>query len=297
MSKQFCGYVTIIGAPNAGKSTLVNALVGEKISIVTPKVQTTRHRIRGICMSGEAQIIFIDTPGVFDAQEKFEKAMVNAAWSALDEADAVLWIVDAGGRDPVAKTAAISERMKQLKKPVFITLNKIDLISKERLMELAVAFHSATQFETFMISALKEDGTKDILKRLAELMPESPWLYPPDELSDSTERMMAAEITREQCFMHLGQELPYSLAVDTEAWEEKSDGSVKISQIIYVQREAHKKMVIGAGGAKLKTIGEKARKQITHALGRKAHLFLHVKVREDWKNQREFYTGIGLDYK
>jgi len=297
MTKQKCGYVAIIGAPNAGKSTLINALVGEKISIVTPKVQTTRHRIRGICMQEDAQIIFIDTPGVFDAKEKFEKAMVNAAWSSLDEADAVLWIVDASSRDPVAKTADISERMKQLKKTVFIALNKIDLIPKERLMELAQAFHSATHFETFMISALKEDGTQDILKRLGELMPESPWLYPPDELSDSTERMLAAEITREQCFMQLGQELPYSLAVDTEAWEEKSDGSVKISQIIYVLREAHKKMVIGAGGAKLKLIGEKARKQITHALGRKAHLFLHVKVREDWKNQREFYTGIGLEYK
>jgi GTP-binding protein Era len=297
MTEKHCGIVAIVGEPNAGKSTLINRLVGGKVSIVTPKAQTTRFNIRGVCASGEAQLIFVDTPGIFDAGKQFEKAMVKAAWAGIGEADAVLMVIDAsrGLRD---STKQLIEHVKSnTQKPVCLALNKIDRVTKTELIELAAACDAYNLFEKiFMISALKGNGTDDVKNHLACHMPSSPWLYPEDQMSDISLRLLAAEITREKLFMFLDQELPYATFVETEHWEE-TDEQTKISQIIYVQRENQKKIVIGDGGAMLKKVGTAARKELLGILGKRVHLALFVKVKENWKEDRESYSLLGLEFR
>jgi GTP-binding protein Era len=299
-----CGFAAIIGAPNAGKSTLINALVGTKIAIVSPKVQTTRMPVRGIAMEGETQIVFVDTPGIFRPRRRLDRAMVGSAWAGAEEADAVLLIVDAadlvadpsslGARD----THSILEGLKQspAKKKALI-LNKIDGMKRTDLLPLVERFHAEGVFEdVFLISALKGEGVSDIAAWVASRMPESPWLYPEDQAADIPSRLLAAEVTREKIYLRLHDELPYSSAVETEKWEERSDGSVKIDQIIYVQREGQKAIVLGKGGQTIKIIGGLAREELEVMFGRRVHLFLFVKVREDWAENSEHYKEIGLDF-
>lgn len=299
MSKTSCGFVAIIGEPNTGKSTLINALVGQKISITTPKPQTTRTNVRGVLTEKNTQIIFIDTPGIFAAGHLFEKSMVKAAWSGAGDADAVLVMVDA--------TKGITEGLQQLlsavaplaKKPLFAAINKLDKVSKERLLELATALSKYTIFrEILFISALKKDGMSDVKSTLAKVMPEGPFHYPEDVVSDVQLRMLAAEITREKLFFLMEQELPYACMVETEQWEEtysSREGMVTISQVIYVQREAHKKMVIGEGGAMIKRIGSSARRELEKMLEKKVHLSLFVKVKQGWKEDKETFRLLGLE--
>lgn len=289
-----CGTIAIIGAPNAGKSTLLNRLTGSKLAIVTPKVQTTRNRILGIAMHGEAQCIFVDTPGIFRAREKFEKAMVASALSGARDADAILLLVDAE-RGICPDTRRILEEISGYDAEKILVLNKIDLVRKERLLALAQELFAAAAFgECFMISAQNGDGTETLLPSLAERLPASPHLYPEDEITDMPLRVMAAEITREKLFMRLRQELPYHIAVETEEWKEET--AVTVRQVIYVRSEGQKTIVIGKGGAGLKTVGEAARKELERMLGRRVHLFLFVKVAENWKENRRFYEAIGLEY-
>lgn len=297
MPETRCGFVAIVGEPNAGKSTLLNQLVGGKISIVTPKVQTTRFNIRGVCMHNQAQIIFVDTPGIFDATKKFEKAMVQAAWSGIGDADAVLVLVDAcqGLRDTTR--ALLTSIGKQNAKPVSLALNKVDRVEKESLFALAQSCSELANFDrVFMISALKGNGVPDILKHLSAHLPSGPFLYPEDELSDIPMRLLAAEITREKIFLKLEKELPYSVFVETETWEE-GDTSIKIAQAITVQRENQKKIVIGDKGQMIKQIGMIARKDIERQTQKRVHLSLFVKVRANWKEDSESYRLLGLEYK
>lgn len=297
------GFVALIGAPNAGKSTLLNALVGTHIAIVTPKVQTTRARMTGICMTGDVQIAFVDTPGIFAPKRRLDRAMVAAAWSAIEDADAVVLVVDAAraarskdGIDP--ETAEIAAALKARAVAAVLALNKIDLLAREPLLAIAAAHDRAAPFaRIFMISAETGEGVDDLKTHLAALMPEGPWLYPPDQLSDAPMRLLAAEITREQAFMQLHQELPYGLAVESENWEEREDGSVRIDQVIYVARDNHKGMVLGKGGARIKAIGEASRRRLEDLLGRRVHLFLHVKVKPDWMDRPEHYRELGLEFK
>lgn len=295
--KTKCGIVAIIGEPNAGKSTLINRLVGGKVSIVTPKVQTTRFNVRGVCVSGDAQLIFIDTPGIFDASKSFEKAMVSAAWSGIGDADAVILLLDAtrGLRD---STITIIERLKEnTKKPVSLVINKIDAIEKTSLFALVTACNEHGVFDKiFMISALNGDGIADVVTHLTALMPTSPWLYPAEQMSDISMRLLASEITREKIFLRLDQELPYSIFVETESWEE-TDNFVKVSQAILVQREGQKKIVIGDKGAMIKAIGTSARHELEKMLEKKIHLELFVKVKPNWKNDSESYRLLGLEFK
>ena len=292
-----CGVIAIIGEPNAGKSTLINQLVGGKVSIVTPKVQTTRFNIRGVMVEGASQLIFVDTPGIFDAAKNFEKAMVQAAWSGIGDADAVLMLIDAklGLRDN-AKT--IIEALKKNKnKPVCLAINKVDTIDKPALFELATACDNYKLFDRiFMISALKGDGVKDVTKYLGSLLPEGPFLYPEDHLSDIPMRLLAAEITREKLFLKLDQELPYSIFVETETWDE-TETSITIAQAITVQREGQKKIVLGEKGAMIKAIGTEARKELNRLTDKRVHLNLFVKVRSGWKDDSESYRLLGLEYK
>jgi len=299
-----CGFAAIIGAPNAGKSTLINALVGSKVAIVSPKVQTTRMPVRGIAMAGETQIIFVDTPGIFRPRRRLDRAMVSSAWSGAEEADAVLLIVDAadltanasspGARD----TMAILEGLRDNKtKRKALVLNKIDGMKRTDLLPLVEKFHAEGVFEdVFLVSALKGEGVADVASWVAVRMPESPWLYPEDQAADIPSRLLAAEVTREKIYLRLHDELPYSSAVETEKWEERKDGSVKIDQIIYVQRESQKPIVLGKGGQTIKIIGGLAREELETLFGRRVHLFLFVKVREDWAENSEHYKEIGLDY-
>ena len=299
-----CGFAAIIGAPNAGKSTLINALVGSKVAIVSPKVQTTRMPVRGIAMAGETQIIFVDTPGIFRPRRRLDRAMVSSAWSGAEEADAVLLIVDAadltanasspGARD----TMAILEGLRDNKtKRKALVLNKIDGMKRTDLLPLVEKFHAEGVFEdVFLVSALKGEGVGDVASWVAARMPESPWLYPEDQAADIPSRLLAAEVTREKIYLRLHDELPYSSAVETEKWEERKDGSVKIDQIIYVQRESQKPIVLGKGGQTIKIIGGLAREELETLFGRRVHLFLFVKVREDWAENSEHYKEIGLDY-
>jgi GTP-binding protein Era len=291
-----CGYVAIVGAPNAGKSTLLNRIVGTKLAIVTPKAQTTRNRMLGITQRDQAQIIFVDTPGIFAAKEKFEKAMVESALSGARDADLMLVVVDAE-RGITRQLEDVLERIKSLPAPKFLLLNKVDKAVKSELLVLTKTLSEKTSFErVFMISAKTGDGVEDVLNLVSEGMPEGPWLFPEDQLTDLSERFIAAEITRERLFMKLQQEIPYQIMVETEAWEERRDGSVKIQQVIYVTSEAHKKIVIGHRGELLKEIGEKSRQQMERLQGRRVHLFLFVKVVQDWKQKREFYNALGLEY-
>jgi GTP-binding protein Era len=291
-----CGFVALIGAPNAGKSTLLNQLVGGKVSIVSRKVQTTRALIRGIALEGDTQIVFVDTPGIFAPKRRLDRAMVTSAWSGANDADAVVLLVDAhkGVDDEVE---AILAQLPRLRAPKFLALNKIDTIAHEKLLGLAADLNERLPFaETFMISALKGHGVAKLRERLTGLMPDGPWLYPEDQISDAPLRALAAEITREKLFERLHDELPYQSTVETELWKDNPDGSARVEQTIYVTREGQKKIVIGEGGRTIKSIGSAARKEIMEAAEQKVHLFLFVKVRENWGDDPERYREMGLEF-
>ncbi len=297
-----CGFVAVIGAPNAGKSTLVNTLVGTKVSIVSPKVQTTRSIVRGIALHDQSQIIFVDTPGIFESpKRRLERAMVSAAWSGTEDADVLLLIVDGAkalSEDTQALIDALKKRQANNAPPLMLAINKVDIADKEKLLALTADLNAAlTIEETFMISALTGDGSGHILDILAENLPASPWLYPEDEVSDLPQRLLAAEITREKLFLSLRQELPYDCAVETESWQERDDGSARIDQIIYVTRDSQKPIVLGKGGRTIKDVGAQARTELESLLDRRLHLFLHVKVEPKWRERRSHYAAWGLDFE
>ncbi len=292
-----CGYVALVGVPNAGKSTLLNALIGSKVSIVTPKVQTTRSRVLGIAIEGDTQLVFVDTPGIFaNPKRRLERAMVAAAWSGAGDADRVALLIDAQ-RGLRADDAQLLETLASRGRPLVLVLNKIDLVKRERLLALAAAINAKAAFEaTFMISAATGDGVADLRRALAVAMPDGPWVYPEDQLADMPLRLMAAEFTREQLFVRLHDELPYSAMVETERWQEFEDGSVRIDQTIFIERDSQKPIVVGKGGRQIRAIGEAARTALSTALDRPVHLFLHVKVKPDWIEDRERYREIGLEF-
>ena len=293
---QKCGLVAILGAPNAGKSTLVNALVGEKVAIVSPKAQTTRARLMGIAIDGDAQLILVDTPGIFEPHRRLDRAMVAAAWEGAEDADRTLLVIDAAAKVGARVEAALSG-VEGRSEPLILVLNKVDLAKKDDLLTLAQSLSLRLSPEAvFMISASTGDGVADLKTYLAAAMPESPWHYPADQLSDATDRMVAAEITREQLYLQLHAELPYASAVETEKWEDRKDGSTVIHQQILVERDSQKAIVLGKGGAQLKKIGQAAREAISDQLGRKVHLFLHVKVNPKWDEDRSLYKDIGLEW-
>jgi len=290
------GFVALIGAPNAGKSTLINRLVGAKVSIVTHKVQTTRSIVRGIATHGSAQIVFVDTPGIFRPKRRLDTAMVSTAWGGARDADIVLVLLDAE-RGLQGDAEALLGRLPEVRQPRILVLNKIDRVRPEALLALAEAANARIGFErTFMISALSGSGCGDLLDYLENALPEGPWYYPEDQISDLPMRQLAAEITREKLFLRLHQELPYASHVETEKWEEKKDGSVRIEQVIYVQRDSQKRIVLGHKGETIRAIGEASRKEIGEILGQKVHLFLFVKVRENWGDDPERYREMGLDF-
>ena len=291
-----CGFVALIGAPNAGKSTLLNALVGAKVTIVSRKVQTTRALIRGIGAADKSQLIFVDTPGIFSPKRRLDRAMVTTAWSGAHDADLVGVLIDARkGLDEEAE--ALLDKLKEVRVPKLLILNKIDLVAKEALLALAQAANDKVAFEaTFMVAALKGDGVADLKAWLAAHVPPGPWHYPPDQMSDAPLRQLAAEITREKLFERLHQELPYQSTVETEVWKELRDGSVRVEQIIYVARDSQRKIVLGKGGQAIKAIGAAARKEIAEIAEAKVHLFLFVKVREGWGDDPERYRAMGLEF-
>ena len=291
-----CGLVAVIGAPNAGKSTLVNALVGQKVAIVSAKAQTTRARLMGIALEGPAQIILADTPGIFEPRRRLDRAMVSAAWDGAQEADAILLVVDAR-KKKLDKIEPILESLKDRPERKLLVLNKVDQCVKETLLTLAEQLTGMVPFdEVFFIAALTGDGVTELKARLGALMPEGPWHYPEDQVSDASERLLACEITREQLYRQLHDELPYDSAVRPESYTPRKDGSVEIHQQIVIARDSQKGIVLGKGGSKLKAIGEAARKELAELLGVKVHLFLHVKVEENWADSREIYEEIGLDW-
>jgi GTP-binding protein Era len=291
-----CGFVAVIGAPNAGKSTLVNALVGQKVAIVSAKAQTTRARLMGIALAGEAQLMLVDTPGIFSPRRRLDRAMVAAAWAGAEDADLVLLVVDAAAKLG-ERVEAILTALEDNKQPLMIALNKVDLASKEQLLLLATALSQRLSPQRiFMISAATGDGVDDLEAALAKAVPEGPWHFPEDQLSDATDRMVAAELTREQIFNQLHAELPYAAAVETEKWEDRKDGSTAIHQQILIERDSQKAIVLGKGGSRLKSIGAAAREAIGEHLGRKVHLFLHVKVNPRWDEDRGLYKDIGLEW-
>ena len=290
------GFVAVIGAPNAGKSTLVNHLVGFKVSIVTHKVQTTRTRIRGVCMHGASQIIFVDTPGIFEPKRKLDRAMVDAAWLGADDADLIVFLYDVTRREVDSDTSRIISGLKNNNKEAILVLNKIDLVKPELLLSITKRFQKENIFsDTFMISAENGSGCETLLRYLSLRMPDSPWLYPEDEVSDLPQRLLAAEITREQVLLKLHQELPYGATVETEEWTERDDGAIVINQIIYVQRPGHKKIALGRHGSMIKAIGKASRHELQVVLNRTVHLFLFVKVRENWMEDPDRYALWGLD--
>jgi GTPase len=290
------GFVAVIGAPNAGKSTLVNALVGQKVAIVSAKAQTTRARLMGIAIEGPTQILLVDTPGIFEPRRRLDRAMVTAAWTGAQDADLILLVIDTAARQR-AEVERIIASLAERQHPLFLALNKIDLIDKSKLLALSADLTARLNPEKiFMISAGSGDGVADLKQALAAAMPEGPWLYPEDEVSDATDRMIAAELTREQIVNQLHQELPYATAVETETWEDRADGSTEIRQQILVERDSQKAIVIGKGGQRLKAIGAAARAEITHHLGRPVHLYLHVKVNPRWDEDRGLYREIGLEW-
>ncbi len=295
---QRCGFAAILGAPNAGKSTLVNALTGAKVSIVTHKVQTTRFRIRGIFLEGDSQIVLVDTPGIFRPKRRLERAMVEAAWSGAADADVLAVIFDVGRREIDADTRLIIDGLKAQERTAVLVLNKIDSVRRDRLLALAQTFSEEGIFtETFMISAKTGDGLAELRRYLADAMPEGPWHYPEDQLTDLPLRLIAAEVTREQLFLRLHQELPYALTVETESWDDFEDGSVRIEQTVYVQRETHKGICLGKGGKTIRTVREAGQAELQVLLERPVHLFLHVKVRERWVEDPERYRLWGLDFQ
>ncbi len=291
-----CGFVAIIGAPNAGKSTLLNALVGAKVAIVTHKVQTTRTRLTGIAIEGATQLVFIDTPGIFAPKKRLERAMVSAAWRGAADAEQTILLLDARkgiSEDVEGILAALTEAESQ----VILVLNKIDLMKRDMLLALAEKLNESGLFSaTFMISALKGDGVDDLRTALADKAQVGPWMYPEDQISDVTMRLLASEITREKIYLRLHEELPYAITVETEKWEDRKDGSVKIDQVIHVQRKSQKGMVIGKGGQMLKKLGQMAREEMEEAFGHRVHLFLFVRVTEKWQDDKDIYEGMGLDY-
>jgi len=291
-----CGFVALIGAPNAGKSTLLNGLVGSKVSIISHKVQTTRALIRGIAVEGQSQLIFVDTPGIFSPRRRLDRAMVTTAWSGAHEADLVGVLIDS--RKGLEEEAdSILARLGDVKPPKLLILNKVDVVAKEALLDLAKAANTAAKFEaTFMVSALTGDGVADLKVWLAQRVPPGPWLYPPEQMSDAPIRQLAAEITREKLFERLHQELPYHSTVETESWKELRAGDIRIEQTIYVERESQRKIVLGKGGQTIKAIGEAARREIAEIVEAKVHLFLFVKVREGWGEDPERYRAMGLEF-
>ncbi|URD62197.1 GTPase Era [Sphingomonas sp. KRR8] len=291
-----CGLVAVLGAPNAGKSTLVNALVGQKVAIVSPKAQTTRTRLMGIAIAGASQILLVDTPGIFAPRRRLDRAMVKAAWEGAEHADRVLLVVDSAAKLG-ARVEQVLEGVEQRPEPKVLVLNKVDLARKEELLGLAAQLSDRLRTEAvFMISATNGDGVQDLRDHLAAAMPQGPWHYPEDQLSDATDRMVAAELTREQLYLQLHAELPYSSAVETEKWEDRKDGSTVIHQQILVERDSQKAIIVGKGGSRLKEIGAAARAAIGEHLERKVHLFLHVKVNPRWDEDRGLYREIGLDW-
>jgi GTP-binding protein Era len=290
------GFVAVIGAPNAGKSTLVNALVGQKVAIVSPKAQTTRARLMGIAIHDRAQILLVDTPGIFEPRRRLDRAMVAAAWTGAQDADLVLLVIDAAA-GVKADVEQIITSLGERQHPLILALNKVDLIKKHALLALSAELTARLNPDhVFMVSATSGDGVPDLKQMLADAMPEGPWLYPEDEVSDATDRMIAAELTREQVVNRLHQELPYATAIETETWEDRPDGSTMIRQQILVGRDSQRAIVIGKGGRRLKEIGAAAREEISQHLGRPVHLYLHVKVSPRWDEDRSLYREIGLEW-
>ena len=294
-----CGFVAVLGAPNAGKSTLVNRLVGAKVSIVSPKVQTTRTRVSGIAVKDATQIVFIDTPGIFATpRRRLERAMIAAAWRGAGDADAVVLVVDAARKRIDPDTRRIHDELARAGRKTVLALNKIDLVRKDTLLAKAdELYKSGAIADVFMISATEGEGVDDLMALLLARMPEGPWHYPEDQLSDMPQRLLAAELTREQLFLRLHEELPYSVAVETEEWEEFKDGSARVAQVIYVERDSQRPIVLGKGGATIKAIGETARHELEQIMGRKVHLVLRVKQRGDWAESRELYKDWGLEWE
>jgi GTP-binding protein Era len=296
--KTRCGFVAVLGAPNAGKSTLVNRAVGQKVSIVSPKVQTTRSRVLGIVTEGATQIVLIDTPGIFAPRRRLDRAMVAAAWGGAADADAIVLIVDAARKGLDDETRNIIAGLKQQNRKAILALNKIDIVKREKLLSLTAELNAEGVFtDTFMISAETGDGVEDLLTHLAQRMPEGPHHYPDDQVTDAPMRSLAAEITREQLFRQLQQELPYALTVETDSWEEFNDGSAKIQQTIFVARDSQKAIVVGKGGSRIKEVREAAQRELEAIAERKIHLFLFVKVRENWADDPERFRALGLDWE
>jgi GTP-binding protein Era len=288
--------VAVVGAPNAGKSTLVNALVGQKVAIVSPKAQTTRTRIMGIAIEGAAQLLLLDTPGIFEPRRRLDRAMVQAAWGGTQDADLIALVIDAETGFS-RRIEAMLDRLKDRREPKILVLNKVDLVKKEDLLTLAAQLDERIAFEeVFMVSAATGDGVDDLKRALAARVPEGPWHFPEDQVSDATDRMLAAEVTREQLYLQLHAELPHESAIETERYEERRDGSVAIHQQILVGRDSQKAIVLGKGGTRIRAIGEAARTELALLLGRKVHLFLHVKVNPKWEEDRGLYREIGLDW-
>ncbi|MBL8836449.1 MAG: GTPase Era [Alphaproteobacteria bacterium] len=295
MSETRCGFVAMLGAPNAGKSTLVNALVGAKVAIVSPKPQTTRSRIAAIATEGATQVVYADLPGVFAPKRRLDRAMVDAAWRGVADADLTLLVVDAAAPGEAAE--AVRDELARRGHKAVLVLNKVDIVERSKLLGLAKAWNEAFAFSaTFMVSALTGDGVADLRAHVVAAMPAGPWHYPEDQLVDLPSRLLAAEITREQVFLQLHQELPYSTHVETETWTDQDDGSVRIEQTVTVEREGQKRIVIGSGGMRIKAIGQRARTELEAILGRRVHLFLNVKVTEGWAEKRGVYSAWGLDY-
>jgi GTPase len=291
-----CGFVAVIGAPNVGKSTFVNALVGSKVTIVSPKVQTTRSNVRGIAIVGEAQLVFVDTPGIFPPRRRLDRAMVSVAWSGAHDADIVALMIDAK-RGIDQETAAIAGRLAEVAAAKILIVNKVDLVAKPSLLGLVREANERMDFAaTFLVSALGGDGLRDVKRWLARHVPDGPWLYPEDQISDAPMRALAAEITREKIYRRLHQELPYRSTVETDSWKELRDGAVRIEQTIFVERESQRKIVLGKSGAAIKAIGAEARKEIAALAGKPVHLFLFVKVREGWGDDPERYRQMGLEF-
>ena len=293
---QRCGFVAVVGAPNAGKSTLVNALVGQKVAIVSPKAQTTRTRLMGVAMDGETQIVLIDTPGIFAPNRRLDRAMVAAAWHSLEDAEAILVMIDAAAK-LTGRVERVLEGVANRPEKKYLILNKVDITRKDKLLTIATELNSRLAFdETFFISANSDDGVAELKTHLAALMPEGPWHFPEDEVSDAPERMLAAEITREQLYRQLHEELPYQSTVETEKFSTRKDGSAEIHQQILVARDNQRAIILGHKGERIKEIGSRARAELTELLGRKVHLFLHVKVKANWDEDRSVYRDMGLDW-
>ncbi len=293
------GFVALIGEPNAGKSTLLNQMVGAKVSIVTHKVQTTRARIRGIALHDNSQIVFVDTPGIFRPRRRLDRSMVAAAWGGAADADVILLLIEAHrGLTEGVQTILDQLRALDVRRPIALVINKIDRVKAEALLGLSQKMNDAFPFErTFMISAEKGYGCADLMDWLAARVPEGPWLYPEDQIADLPMRMIAAEITREKLTLRLHEEIPYQLTVETEQWEERKDGSARVEQVIYVARQGHKGIVLGKGGETIKAVGQAARAEMEEFMGRRVHLFLQVRVRENWQNEAERYGEMGLDFR